>query len=58
MFRPSRRHRAAADDDRGLAVELEKNRQMAHGYRTLNVIAPYRPGARAGQGDIGSTGPL
>ena len=31
MLRPSRRDRAAADDDRGLAVKLEKNRQMAHG---------------------------
>ena len=33
MFRPSRGHGAAADDDGGLAVKLEKNRQMAHGSR-------------------------
>ena len=32
VFRPSRGNRAAADDDRGLAAELKKNRQMAHGY--------------------------
>ena len=33
MLRPSRRRRAAADDDSGLAVKLKKNRQMAHGSR-------------------------
>ena len=33
VFRPSRRHRAAAYNDCGLAGELKKNRQMAHGYR-------------------------
>jgi hypothetical protein len=32
VFRPSRGHHAAADDDCGLTAELEKNRQMAHGY--------------------------
>ena len=31
VFRPSRRHSAAADDDCSLSAELEKNRQMAHG---------------------------
>ena len=39
VFRPSRGHHAAADDDCGLTAELEKNRQMAHGYRAPDRIA-------------------
>ena len=31
VLRPSRGHHAA-DDDCGLTAELEKNREMAHGY--------------------------
>ncbi len=44
VFRASRRHHAAADDDRRLAAELEKDRQMAHGYRARD-----RTGARGGR---------
>ena len=39
VFRSSRRDRAAADDDCGLTTELEKNRQMAHGYPAPDRIA-------------------
>jgi hypothetical protein len=39
VFRPSRRDRAAPDDDCGLAAKLEKNRQMAHGYPAPDRIA-------------------
>ena len=39
VFRPSRGHHAAADDDCGLTAELEKNRQMAHGYPAPDRIA-------------------
>ena len=58
MLRPSRRDHAAADDDGGLAVKLEKNRQMTHGSRNAKRIAR-RKGrvAERAKGDIGFTGP-
>ena len=47
MLRPSRCDRPAADDDRSLAAKLEKNRQMAHGYRARDRIAHVaRPAGR------------
>ena len=39
VFRPSRGHHAAADDDCGLTAELEKNRQVAHGYPAPDRVA-------------------
>src|ERR1700722_13432384 len=39
VFRASRGHHAAANDDCGLITELEKNRQMAHGYPAPDRIA-------------------
>ena len=48
VFRPSRRHNSAPDDDRGLAAELEKNRQLPHGYRAPDRIGARRAGPRGG----------
>jgi hypothetical protein len=49
MFRSPRGRRAAADDDCSLAVEIEKNRQMAHGYPAPDRIAR---GARSPSGRL------
>ena len=34
-LRSPRRHHAASDDDCGFALEIDENRQMAHGYAAL-----------------------
>ena len=49
MFGPSRGWRAAADDDCRLAAQIEKNRQMAHGYRAPDRNAR---GVRSGEREI------
>ena len=48
IFRPSRRHDPAPDDDGRPIAEFEKDRQMAHGYRPRDFIVRNDPSRAAG----------